>query len=196
MQIAGETVEVLSGDHCHKYLGRKLNLGSKQRQQFEIDFRHKQAWAAYHKFQHCLVNHQISLKLRLKLFDAVIPPTALFGLGAITMTAHQRESFGILQRKMLRNIVGWSRKADETWEETMHNMQDKIHHAMEKYHRCKAWEQEISKIYFNYAVYMAKGHERTPWKLLCTWDPSQIFDQFLPMLPRRGRGRPKSTWDH
>ena len=59
-----------------------INFEDENRHQFEVDFRHKQAWAAYHKFRHCLINPQISLKLRLKLFDAIISPTVLFGIGA------------------------------------------------------------------------------------------------------------------
>ena len=48
------------------------------------------------------------MKLRLKLFDAVISPTVLYGLDKAPMTAGMLAAEHALQRQMARKIVGRS----------------------------------------------------------------------------------------
>ena len=47
--------EVLNNTKAHKYLRRIFNFGHENRQNFEVDFRHKQAWAVYHKCRYYLI---------------------------------------------------------------------------------------------------------------------------------------------
>ena len=90
-----------------------MNLGGDCRAEFEMVNRRKSVWAAFHKHKKVLLNHQLSLKLRLRLFDVCCSPVALFGFGVLPMTAKQLKSLVVIQRRMLRSIVGCRRVADE-----------------------------------------------------------------------------------
>ena len=83
------------------------------------------------------------MKLRLKLFDAVVSPCVLFGLGALPMYATLREKVDITQRKMLRRIVGWRRIPEEPWNETMRRMKNRANDALEQW-RIKAWFDRVT----------------------------------------------------
>ena len=43
------------------------------------------------------------------------------------------EELDILQRKMLRRIIGWRRIEGEAWDETMRRMRDRSDHAHQLY---------------------------------------------------------------
>ena len=65
-----------------------------------------------------LINKHVSVKLRLKLFDAVVTPTILYGLHKLPLTHFQLQKLDALQRQMLRSIVGWVRVGHEPWHMT------------------------------------------------------------------------------
>eukprot|EP00973_Karenia_brevis_P062155 8644362-Karenia_brevis.AAC.1 len=113
IEIDGEFVEILPWHAHHRYLGRMINLGSRNRRSYEIRNRKKCAWAAFHKFKFILLNPHISLRSRLKLFDACISPVMLFALGTLPMTKSDIAGIGIVQRKMMRRIIGWRRIESE-----------------------------------------------------------------------------------
>ena len=67
----------------------------------------------FHKDKHILLNKHVSLVLRLKLFDAVVSPAMLFGLATLPLTKGCLQKLGVVQRRMLRSIVGWVRIHDD-----------------------------------------------------------------------------------
>ena len=91
-----------------------LNISHSCRTVFGLDFRRKQAWGVFYKLKNILFDQNVSLNLRLKLFDACCTPVALFGLSVLSLTVKDRKVFDILQRRMLRRIIGWRRSLDDT----------------------------------------------------------------------------------
>ena len=69
------------------------------------------------------------MQLRLKLFDAVVSPTALFALSTVPLTSALISQLGIAQRKMLRSIVGWVRLPSDDWADTMRRMRQRLDRA-------------------------------------------------------------------
>ena len=65
-----------------------------------------------------------------KLFDSVVSPTAIFGLAVLPLTKIQIHKLDVVQRKMLRSIVGWVRKDGEQWQDTMRKMNGRLDSAM------------------------------------------------------------------
>ena len=57
-----------------------------QRVQIEVDHRLKVAWGSFHKHRRALVNQNVSLKLRLRLFYAVVTLVAPFGIAILPLT--------------------------------------------------------------------------------------------------------------
>ena len=75
IDVCGELVETLLGESCHKYLGRKLcgNLASSV--SVEVAHRVQVAWRKFSQHRSTLVNKNVSLALRMKLFDALVSLT-------------------------------------------------------------------------------------------------------------------------
>ena len=69
----------------YRILGRDVNL-TQQRAQLESDPRLKVAWGSFQKHRNALVNLNLSLKLRLCIFHAVVTTVALFGIAILPLT--------------------------------------------------------------------------------------------------------------
>ena len=113
VEIRGMMIEILQRDHCHKYLGRLLNMDPTKRINFELQNRKRMCWAKFHQHRRWLVNMDVPVGLRLRLFDAICSPTILYGSAVLPLGLKQRQSLDILQRKMLRLMVGWRRLPGE-----------------------------------------------------------------------------------
>ena len=194
IDIDGEFVDVISRDRSHKYLGRMINLSSDHRVNLELTFRKKCAWAAFHKHRRTLLNHDISLGLRLKLFDSVVSPAALFCLHTLPISKSQLTSFGACQRRMLRSICGWRRIDGEDWADTMRRMKRRVQVGM-MLHYVMSWEQRLHKSVWSYAKYLTHSNQNSPWCAMVRWRPDTLHDASLPQQPRRHPGRPRKRWD-
>ena len=86
--INGDIVQIFVIGATHKYLGRLLPGNLENRSETEIQHRLQSAWYNFHKHQRTLVNKNVSVKLRLKLFDAAVSPCINFGLNALPL--HQK----------------------------------------------------------------------------------------------------------
>ena len=75
LDIGGEMVEIVRTSSTHKYLGRYLPGDLLERGTTKIAHRIQCAWFEFGKHARVLTNKNISIKLRLKLFDAAISPT-------------------------------------------------------------------------------------------------------------------------
>ena len=66
----------------------------------------------------------------------------------------QLESINVLQRKMLRSIVGWLRMSGEDWSETMRRMNHRISVALELF-PIPPWTEQLAKRQFQFAAKVA-----------------------------------------
>ena len=131
LDIGGNLVDVIADTTCHKYLGRYLPGNLYNRGEVECQHRFQAAWFAFHKHQKVLMNRHVPIKLRLKLFDSVVSPCVLFGMGVLPIYQKMMEKFDITRRKMLREMVGWVRYPEEEWSITMRRMNDRVDLALE-----------------------------------------------------------------
>ena len=190
IDVGGEMIQDLGDGKTHMYLGRKICGDFRRQSRTELAHRISAAWGKFNKLRFIFVNKHLSIKGRLKLFNAVVTPTALFGLSTLALTARQLEQLDICQRKMFRNIVGWSRDADATWEETMRRMNARASSAP-KQHPVPSWS----------SVHRASQHRfvmnliaKNAWPLrAATWSPSSQHN--FNSVPRRRPGRPPKRWD-
>ena len=102
---------------------------------------------------------------------------------------------GVVQRKMLRSIVGWVRVADEPWEDTMRRMRQRLERAM-RIHYVEPWEVQILRRQWSYAQHVAHN-DRTLWSsLVLNWQPHLQHDLLINKhFPYRAPGRPRTRWD-
>ena len=126
-------------------------------------------------------------------FNACVTPVVQFALAAFPLTKKHRDDLDILQRKMLRNIVGWRRIADEPWHDTMERMSNRLSRAQEL-HYISPWSLTHARAQWRYAqnvhssphlwsYYMRSFNRQT-----CAL-PDGVH------LPHRYRGRPCTRWD-
>ena len=106
--VDGEQYSVLGHDESTKYLGRKVCYNDPN----EVEFSNRVAvaWGAFSKHKEELTDRRYWLKDRLKLFDAVVTSTLLYGCETWTLKADQQRRLQVLQRKMLRMVMNAKRR--------------------------------------------------------------------------------------
>ena len=103
-----------------------------------------------------MCNHFISI---LKLFDAVVTPTILFGLAVLPLSVMSVEKLQVTQRKMLRKMVGWVRVQGEEWDITMRRMKVRVDRALDKY-PIMLWKKRIATYLWKYILRIKSPHHR------------------------------------
>ena len=188
LDVADGIVEVLRGSVAHKYLGRTLPGNLRLRGEVELSHRIQNAWAKFHKHRTTLTDRHVSVKSRLKLYEATVTPTVLYGLAACPLTERQRERLDVIQRRMLRSIVGWARSAAEDWSDTMRRMRDKVDRALRQF-PCIPWSMRIAKHQQRLAAHIAKHCNSWAAKAV-RWQPAATIPGAF-----RSRGRPLRRWN-
>ena len=72
------------------------------------------AWAKFSLFRSELVNKKANLYDKLRLFNSVVTPCALYGCGSWSLTKDQENRMKVVQRRMVRAILGKRRLPLET----------------------------------------------------------------------------------
>ena len=93
------SIEVLDCDSHAAYLGRVVRLTDMHVE--EVKSRIEKAWSKYGVFRNELNDHKVPLALRLKLFDAVVMPTVLYGCEAWAMTQTLQTQLRATQKNMM-----------------------------------------------------------------------------------------------
>ena len=111
-------VRVLQHGEAEKYLGRRLT--AKDQHETELQNRMSCGWKASFKFKGALTNRRVPLKHRYVLFESVVTPSVLYACSAWALTAEPENSLRKCRRRMLRWMVGVTRRPDEEWPAYMH----------------------------------------------------------------------------
>ena len=187
IEIGEHMLKVMGGNDVHKYVGKSIPGSLKHRNDIELGRRFQRAWHKFHEHRHVLTDQNVSVRLRLKLFQSVITPTLLFGLPAAALTKHQTQSLDVLQNKMLRLVVGWRRCEGEDWADTMRRMRDRIANAMQIF-PIEKWSELHYRRLFRFARRSACSDTEWTQKVI-VWNPRYTHGA------TRARGRPPTRWD-
>ena len=194
VDVCGEMVQVIHAETVHKYLGRNLSGNFLAWRNSEFAHRLQVAWNKFHKYKHILLNKHVSLVLRLKLFDAVVSPAMLFGLATLPLTKGCLQKLGVVQKRMLRSIVGWVRIHDDlSWLDIMVQMNHKLAIAKTLF-PMEGWEDRLFRSKFRLAHRIARSPEGWPAKSV-SWNPLTNWESNFACKPHRKRGRPSTRWD-
>ena len=112
--IENEKYEVLAADASTKYLGRKVCYIDPHGTEF--CHRISTAWGTFSKHKDELIDKRIPLKTRLKLFDATVSASLLYGCETWVLKADQERRLKATQRKMVRMILHAKRRKQMTAE--------------------------------------------------------------------------------
>ena len=161
----------------------------------ECQHRIQAAWYNFHKYQKVLTNGSISIKLRMKLFEATVTPCILFGMSALPIYQCMMDKIDATRRKMLRKMVGWVRYPDEDWSLTMSRMNERVNRALVQWPNSKDWSIRIFSLQWQYAC-RVRSLPRHSWVVLaCKWRPDKVVDHFSNVLPYCSRGGQLPRWD-
>ena len=80
----------------------------------EFDNRVAKAWGAFSKHKKELTDRRHRLQNRLRLFNAVVTATMLYGCEAWTLKVDQQKRLRTIQRKMLRMVLNTKRRTMTT----------------------------------------------------------------------------------
>jgi hypothetical protein len=108
----GESLQLRSSDieivDSVEYLGRLLTFTSLH--EAEVEHRIGKAWKKFASMKRELCSKHYPLRQRLRLFDASVSATMLYGSGTWTMTAAFERRIRVTQRRMIRWMVGVGRQ--------------------------------------------------------------------------------------
>ena len=193
VDVAGSMVEILRRGTVHKYLGKVFCGNLRNRGQCNLSHRMQCAWWKFHQLRTTLENKNIPLKLRLKLFDAVVSPTILYSLSTTPLTSAQVEKMDVTQRRMLRKIVGWIRFDDEDWEVIGRRMKTRLEAGLRQY-PIKTWSERRANLVQKLLDKIANAPDDDLRKAAFNWNPSVIGEYFDGSHPYRAPGRPRQRW--
>ena len=194
VEIGSEFVKILNDTDSHRYLGRLLCTSASDRIKIEIRNRQRAAWASFHKHKSVLLDHHVSLQLRLKYFDACVGPTILFGMVVFPMTRSQIGDMDRLQLQMLRRIDGWRRIDGEEWKERMKRMNLQLSRGLDL-HYCQPWSISFARNQWRYVDHIIDGNLLMWSRVMCKYNFNPIYDLASLVLPRRSVGHPQLRWD-
>jgi len=108
VEVAGNKVKILPSYDAADYLGSKLRLT--HRMEVEVNFRMARAWAKFSTFRSELTSKSYNLYDRIRLFDSVVTPCALYGCGSWALTKTEEQHIRTTQWRMLRAILNKPRR--------------------------------------------------------------------------------------
>ena len=116
MKLKCRAIEVMAFSNSVAYLGRTLCMHKQH--DTEVSARLAKAWKKFFALKADLCGKHASLRTRLKLFEATVTPTLLYGSGSWTMTVERERLLKTTQRRMLRWMLGsfWKPPAEESSE--------------------------------------------------------------------------------
>eukprot|EP00973_Karenia_brevis_P022706 3125287-Karenia_brevis.AAC.1 len=119
--VDGMEIEILPYSGFTKYLGRKFTFDDQSK--VELQQRLAAAWGKFNVYRQELTSKTYPLKERLRLFDATITATVLYGSASWTLTQDSEMLLERTQRRMLRLIIGTTRRQKQPPTEQHQNTQ-------------------------------------------------------------------------
>ena len=109
--VNGKPVAILHYHDHAKYLGRKLTFDDYHG--IELDNRIASAWRKFNLLRQELTSKTYPLKSRMRLFNATVTPTILYGSASWTLTKEHLVRLRRTQRRMLRLVIGTPRRTQQ-----------------------------------------------------------------------------------
>ena len=105
MKLSGE--ELKNVDHF-KYMGSVIDKdGTIER---DVDLRVRAAWSSWRKLTGVFYDRKISLRLKAKVYEAIIRPALTYGSECWAMNVTNKRTIATTEMRMLRGILGVSRR--------------------------------------------------------------------------------------
>ena len=151
----------------------------------DIDYHLQSANSAFFANKSIFLSRNVSIRNKLKIFDAIVTPIACFGAGPRCIRAADMDKFDIHFRRMIRCVVGapagicWH----DPWHKILHIWNQRVREMVEVCHM-KTWAETCASQQWKFAGYiMSLPCERWVRRML-HWQP----------IGRGPVGRPAMNW--
>ena len=180
-----DAIVVKGNDVGHKWLGCILSAGAYGRSTLDTTYHLQAASRAFFANKQILCDKKVRLAVRLRFFDRVITPVALFASGHRTIRMSDLYKLDVVFRKMLRMIVGPPSFVDwnAPWHEILHHWNGKAV-ALAQQHGLNPWSEQCLKHHWKFAMHVANLPSNRWVKRVLLWNPSGA----------RTRGYPRHDW--
>ena len=185
-KVKGLEVEVLAPDDHTIYLGKALNLVDMH--DVELKHRIRKAWSKFGLLKTELTDRLVPLRLRMRLFNAVINPTMLYSCSSWAMTENRTKSLRTTQARMLRCMSSSRRRVEEdgqleSWSTWIQRETHKAREYMKKY-KVDDWADVQDTRRRSWSKRLERMEEQRWSKKVLEWQP----------LGQRSQGRPRKRW--
>ena len=140
------------------------------------------------------MNNHVSLGKRIRYFDVCVTPAILFGLSTLPLRQKDLDMLDILQRQMLRRIIGWRRKDGESWHDTMERMNLRLSHG-QSLHSCEDWSCLVLRYQWRYVFHLLQSYPSLWARILANHNACPHADPHRAEIPHRRQARPHQRWD-
>ena len=169
----------------HNWLGSMLSAAGSKHATLDTDYHLRSASRAFFVNKSIFLSRNVSIKYKLKFFDAIVTPIAGFGAGPRCVHSLDMVQLDIDFRRMIRCVVGapsticWR----DPWHEIRHIWNQFVRDMVDAAH-IKTWAENCVFQHRQFACYiMSLPHERWAGRML-QWQP----------LGRGPVGRPAIRW--
>ena len=138
-----------NNDVGHKWLGCFLSAGAYGRSTLDTTYHLQAASRAFFANKQILCDKKVRLAVRLRFFDRVITPVALFAFGHRTIRMIDLYQMDITFRKLLRVMVGPPPGIDWScdWHVILHSWNDRVQRFTNLFH-IKTWSRRCVEHYW------------------------------------------------
>ena len=178
-------MEILQPEFSERYLGIQLSLYDQHGT--ELANRLLSAWRAFFKFKHVLCSRSYPLRKRLRLFESVVSPVALYACECWTLDTTSRDRLTVAWRKMLRSMFRTARGVDESYVEYIKRSTRRIEEYCATFH-IRSWVDIRSNRKSAFAARTFFDAENKWSKRLLNWTP------WFRTVAKRSIGRPRLRW--
>ena len=157
----------------HKWLGCMLSAAGSKNAILDIDYHLQSASRAFFANKWILLSRNVSIRNKLKFFNAIVTPIACFGAGPGCIHNADMAKLDINFRRMIRSVVGapdgicWG----DPWHEILHIWNQRVREVVGAYHM-KTWAETCASEHWKFACHiMNLPHQRWARRML-HWQPS------------------------
>ena len=182
----GLVVDVLNREDSHKWLGCLLCTKSEGNHAVDTDHHVQAAFKAFFANRWLLCDQKVSLRDRLRYFEAVISPVACFAAAHRPVYKSDLRKLDVAQRRMLRTVVGAPSGTDWSaeWHVILHGWNRRV---SEQIQACNisTWSDRCLRSYWRFAQYVVSLPADRWVRRALNWVPNWS----------RRKGRPRYQWD-
>ena len=169
---AGHTIVVKDSFGTHKWLGCMLSAIGSGNADADITYHLQAAARAFHSNKWMFLHRNVSIKSKLKLFEATVTPIACFAAGHRSIRQRDLHTLDVEFRRLVRSVVGppsgvcWS----SPWHEILHVWNARVQQILESIHQ-KSWGQTALCHHWKLVGYIANLPPNRWAKRALEWQP-------------------------